>query len=191
MVLYILKFKEHNLVKIGISSHLVDRVLFLQKDLNIEFDFYNSVIITADSNARIRVLEKQLLQDLKAFEVKQDHPFKIPNGAKTKYTEIRSDCAVNTLLDILKLKIMKLKLPLNIHTGLDISGIQSDVIPSEIISPYEIDSNAIFSVINLHAKKHNLCPNTILFEVLYLWAIEQGYKFENKHKKRSKSCYYA
>ncbi len=193
MVLYILKFKDFDLVKIGITGSLIHRVMTMQRDLKVEFDFYSSIIITAESNSRIKSMERQMLHDLKAYKIKQDNSFSLPKEAKLTLSELRTAEKIPVVIKLLEEKVEKLNLPIKIHRGLNISGVKSKKIPEGLIPPnypvYEI-SNPISDEINVLCEKEGKSFDTLLYEICYEWFLLKGVEFKNENPPMSDTCYY-
>lgn len=190
---YVLKFQDHNLIKIGITNKLVNRVTFLEKDLGVEFDYMACHIFKGDSNS-MRTLEKQLLYDTINDTVKEDHSFCLPAKCSTKYTEIRTSDSIDTVIKLQLEKIQKLNLPIKHYYGLDISGFKSKVIPQELV-PYDMpvsDDLDIFleQVKEIVAKEKK--PGMVAYqEILYAGLLAKGIEFNLPDRKRNENCYYA
>ena len=98
MKLYILKFKNKNLIKIGVSKNISSRIISLGVDL---FDLNKSYFVTAHNPKTIRALEHQLLNDYDHYFVETS--FSLDSGN----TEIRKDGCLGSIIEDIEQKIIK------------------------------------------------------------------------------------
>lgn len=94
MQLYILKFKEVEIIKIGISTSPVDRIFSLGASNKIDWD--NSYLVTSSNKRNIRRLETQLHGDFEAFRMDESNEYL--NSGNTEI--FKSECLANVLKEI-------------------------------------------------------------------------------------------
>ncbi|MFD2433666.1 GIY-YIG nuclease family protein [Mesonia maritima] len=61
-LLYILKFKNHKKIKIGVTTNLIYRISQIEKKTGFNVDYYQSRIVTNSSKRKITLLERNLLE---------------------------------------------------------------------------------------------------------------------------------
>lgn len=185
-ILYILKFKKHALMKVGITCNLRERIRNHQENFNDEFDLLKSYVITAPKGY-VGVLEKQILNDL-INDIPESVPFENCVGS----TEIRLSRNLRTLIDILNLKSNSLDAPLQIFKGIDLSGFQSDIIPEKFY-PHDHKAHVILDfigdIVMEIADERNQDEISTVNELLYEHFIVIGLVKEEKHTFTRKGCF--
>lgn len=174
MYLYILKFQNFDLVKIGVTRGLNSRITTLEKELGVEFDLNESYLFYASNSRLIRALEMQFLHDLYNDFVPDTHPYCLPRHSKMTYKEIRLDRNIENLLNLFLTKVNELDLPFDFYVGIDLSSIFSDIIPPEVISPRNLGPQPIMKKFQQICDENEICSYSKQYELIYEYIIANG-----------------
>jgi hypothetical protein len=100
--LYILRFKDFPLIKIGKSKTLASRINTFRTKYQTDFELKNSTAVGCHSSSKIHALEKELLTNSVEFSLKGEllERFGELDGA----TEIRYDSCLPLILKLIKYK---------------------------------------------------------------------------------------
>lgn len=102
MYLYIIKFKNMDLIKIGLSSSdmRITQLMRAYKDIAVDLD--SSFKVTAKFEYDLKMLEKQLLNDYIEYKI-EDEQF----NKRIGYKELRKGIILNSVLDDINYKAKK------------------------------------------------------------------------------------
>jgi len=122
-VLYLLKFQDTNILKIGISKNIVFRISKLEKEADLIVDHYKSMVVTNPKASNLNLLEKNLLNFTKDFK------YHFPNDRKfAGIHEFRTDNCLNLINQfIVDQGVYGLKY--KVYTGIDICGNYNTELP--------------------------------------------------------------
>ena len=104
--LYILRFKDKPLIKIGLTENLAHRIKCFRKEYNEPFSLTESYLVGSYSAARISALEKELLANTDHFKVPENllTHFKRKMGFADGFYEIRHSDALDLVLKLIHAK---------------------------------------------------------------------------------------
>lgn len=170
-LLYILKFANHNLIKVGISTDFRKRIEVLRQEYSDDFDLDNSFIITGRKET-IRITEKQILDDLI-----QDVPAECPfDDEASGCSEIRLSRNLDLIINLIQVKA-ELNKDICIIKGIDLSGFHSDIIPRELY-PHTKEAYILLDRLNdlvIELAQQTKTPFIIaLNEIVYQHFVSQG-----------------
>lgn len=172
LVVYILKFKSENLIKIGKTENLRQRIAEHRRHFQDEFDLVNSYVITGRKPS-IHILEKQILDDLNNDIPPELDFIENHKGA----SEIRYDRNLETILEIIK-KRTELNCDVKIFYGIDLSGFASDLISNHFYpSEEEIESEVLSVSLGLMkemAKERGTGILVVINEILFEYFVMTG-----------------
>lgn len=168
LLLYILKFENHELIKIGITTELRKRIAQLRQMCDNPFDLVNSFIITGRKET-VKILESQMLDDLRN-DIPNTFPFQVDrNQPGNGITEVRLSRNLEIALDLVRGRV-KLNTDIKIYKGIDFSGFYSAKIPRDFY-PHNQEVGSILKpigdLVNLEAQKLNIDPFVLLNEILF------------------------
>lgn len=174
-----LKFKEFDYVKIGVTTNLRARIKAHKESFGTAFNYKDSYVIIGPKGYP-SVLEKQILNDM-INHMPTDSPFEECDG----FSEIRSSKNIGSLLKILELKRKDLSAPFEIFKGIDVSGFRSDVIPEKYYPINEAAPDMILPVAKEVQKlsiERNRSFLTVANELLYEHLVMIGRLDEIHHQ---------
>lgn len=187
LLLYILKFESKPWIKIGVSKNLGVRIKHFRKIYRDRFDLVESFVITGRTQT-IKILESQLLDD--SYEYVPDVIGETRNLEGHK--EIRHSDILELIIPQFEQKA-KLNTDLQLYSGIDLSGLKSDIIPRELF-PHDTETYPVLKIISetierTHDKKE-YCYLLTLNEMLYQYLVSQGLFDKYPNDKKLKSGYF-
>lgn len=164
LILYILRFVDQDLIKVGITTDLRRRIDLLRSDFKNQFDLINSYVATGRKET-IKILEAQILDDLK-----RDIPDSLPfDSGTTGSSEIRLSRNLPVIIKHIQNR-MSINGDLTIFKGIDLSGFYSPNIPRDYYPHHEESSHYLSairnSIIEL-SKSRKVNPWVVINEILF------------------------
>ncbi len=147
IVLYILKFQNENILKIGITTNISFRISCIEKSSGFIVDHYKSMIITNPIKKNIRLLEKNLLNITTDFQYKFEEK-KYFGGIN----EFRKGNCVNLMLQFIKDQ-KDYGFKYKIYTGIDVCGQYTHTLPKAYF-PIFYPVKGISSILKSDIKKY-------------------------------------
>ncbi|MFI8377730.1 hypothetical protein [Leeuwenhoekiella sp. NPDC079379] len=115
-LLYIIKFRDVNFIKIGITSNIQLRMYQLSRDSGFKIDHYKSYIFTNPHAVKISFLERNLLMITSEFKLNWRDKYEFP-GSK----ELRYDNCLNLIFQFIE-EQRSYSLKFKKYKGIDLCG---------------------------------------------------------------------
>ncbi|MDR6299424.1 GIY-YIG nuclease family protein [Mesonia maritima] len=176
-LLYILKFKKHTKIKIGVTTNLIYRISQIEKKTGFNVDYYQSRIVTNSSKRKITLLERNLLEITLDFKYHFNKDFDFAGKQ-----EFRQDNCLNLILQYIsdqKDYGMKYK----IYKGIDTCGFYNHKLP-KVYFPIDFTLKSLSRVLAEdlveYCNENDLNAVEIYNQAIYEYAVRNGFDRKDK-----------
>lgn len=188
LILYIIKFKEAEFLKIGITTNILKRLDQINSSIDQEINFKESIIIDSENNSDIRLLERNLLRISINDSIEIETNIKI-----TGATEFRKNCCFEGLMNFIELQ-KTFKIKFTIYNGIDTCGNYTHSLPKTYF-PFHIKTTGLSLVLiedlKSYCKKKKIEINNFYNQMLFDKAKELGIDREDDNDDSLKNVYQA